>query len=73
MSHVDEVREAVRAVNGPPGSQSLDDSSRNHFGKQTANAGDGGGLATQLVSPRRILGRRLPRFARLLWPFRRRA
>ena len=27
MSHVEEVREAVRAVNGPPGSQSLDDSS----------------------------------------------
>ncbi len=27
MSHVEEMREAVRAVNGPPGSQSLDDSS----------------------------------------------
>jgi len=27
MSYVEEVREAVRAVNGPPGSQSLDDSS----------------------------------------------
>ena len=27
MSHVEEVRGAVRAVNGPPGSQSLDDSS----------------------------------------------
>ena len=27
MSHVEEVREAVRAVSGPPGSQSLDDSS----------------------------------------------
>ena len=26
MSHVEEVREAVRAVNVPPGSQSLDDS-----------------------------------------------
>jgi hypothetical protein len=27
MSHVEEVREAVRAVNGAPGSQSLDDRS----------------------------------------------
>ena len=27
MSHVEEVREAVRAVNAPPGTQSLDDSS----------------------------------------------
>ena len=52
MSHVEEVREAVRAVNGPPGSQSLDDSSLRtllHSSHSTGGWSCGGGVLVVLA------------------------